>query len=221
MPLGSGRESGSDTRNRLERWLGPVSERGRLGRLWGGVVDYARTAWWGLFSARVTEARPLEIVQAVILRDGPPREVLLSMRSDLFGWELPGGTIEDGEAPEEALRREVREETGLEVEIGAHVGDWFREGFRPHVAKVYRCRVLGGRLTPSSETPRLAWFAAKGPPDGLFPWYHAPLSNALTGAESVVHHEWQGARRILQAIRIDLALRWHGLPPSCDEGDPS
>lgn len=209
MPKGSGRKTGSDAR---KSWLGPVSERGRLGRLSGGLFDYARTAWWGLFSARVTEARPLEIVQAVILREGPPREVLLSIRSDLFGWELPGGTIEGAESPEEALLREVREETGLEVEIDAHVGNWTRAGFRPHVAKVYRCRVRGGRLTPSSETPRVAWCPAAEPPDALFPWYHGPLSSALSGVEPVEHHESQGIRRILQAMRIDLVMRWRGLP---------
>ncbi len=207
---------------------GPVHERGRLGRFIGGIVDYARTAWWGLVSPRVTESRPLVIVQAVILRDGDGEvvgeasardpagpEVLLSIRSDLFGWELPGGTPEEDESPEVALRREVGEETGLEISVEEHVGDWIRRGFRPHTARIYRCRVAGGRECPSHETPRLAWFPAARPPDGLFPWYRAPLARALevgaAGPEEWLDH--QGISTIWQAMKIDLAMRWRGLPP--------
>lgn len=40
-------------------------------------------------------------------------------------WDLPGGKIEYGEAPEEALHREVKEELGLEIEIERSVGVWY------------------------------------------------------------------------------------------------
>lgn len=205
----------------------PVHTRGRFGRLWGGLADYARTAWWGLVAPRVSESRPLVISQAVILRsaagspdecgDGetstPPLEVLLSLRADLFGWELPGGTPLAGEEAEETLLREVREETGFEVVVDRHVGDWTRTGFRPHIARVYRCRVVAGQLTPSSETPRVGWFSVDALPDGFFPWYLAPLARALPGtAEPVVMSESQGLRTVWQAMKIDLGMRWRGLP---------
>ena len=199
----------------------PVWERSRLGRLRGGLVDYVRTAWWGLVGGHLTEKAPLELAQAVVLRtvtaadaDAEPRtEVLLSIRSDLFGWELPGGTIEPSEPVKAALVREVREETGLDVEIEAHVGDWERTGFRPHRAHVYRARVIGGVLTPSSETPRVAWWPATEPPEGLFPWYRAPLLRALAARPATSVRERQGLAAIVRAMRIDLGMRWRGLPP--------
>jgi ADP-ribose pyrophosphatase YjhB (NUDIX family) len=166
-------------------------------------------------SPHVSESRPLVIAQAVILREGPPRQVLLSIRSDLFGWELPGGTLEAGETAMQAVVREVREETGLDVEPIAHVGNWVRRGFRPHTARVYLCRVTGGLETPSHETPGLAWFDVDEPPDELFPWYEEPLREALVPCESPFEGEdVQGAATIWQAMKIDLAMRWRGLPPA-------
>ena len=110
---------------------------------------YARTAWWGLVSPRVSETEPLRVHQAVVLREG---SVLLAVRSDIRGWELPGGNSDPGETGEETLRREVLEETGIEVEVERRVGDYTRAGFRPHTARVWLCRPVGGGLRPSAET---------------------------------------------------------------------
>ncbi len=176
-------------------------------RLAGALPTYARLAWWGLAQPRV-EAAPLLVVQAVVLGDAG---LLLCQRSDLQGWELPGGNPEPGESLEAALVREVREETGIAIALEGRVGDYVRTGFRPHRARIWRCRPLGGNLTASDETPRVAWFAPEAPPPGLFPWYRAPLADALAEhPEPVERHEHNGPGAIWAGLCIDLAARWRG-----------
>jgi 8-oxo-dGTP diphosphatase len=180
---------------------------GRLGRLAGAVPSWARIAWWGLVSPRVERA-PLVVVQAVVRG---PAGVLLCLRSDLRGWELPGGEPLPGEPPEAALQREVREETGVEVEPERHVGAYVRTGFRPHRAEVWLCRARAGEPTPSPETLRVAWFPAAALPDTLFPWYRAPLADALADVPAEVErHERQGVTAIAAGLSIDLRMRWRG-----------
>ena len=175
-------------------WLGLAS----------ALPTYVRIGWWGLASP-VAERRPLVVVQAVVRSD---HGVLLTVRSDLRGWELPGGTPEGDEIPEQALVREVREETGLEVSVERPVGDYVRTGFRPHTAKVYVCRVAGGALQTSGETRAVEWFAPDALPATLFSWYREPLADALDGGGSpVVREEHQGLDAIWAAMRIDLAMR--------------
>jgi len=174
-------------------------------RLAAALPAYAWIAWWGIAAPRLPGAQALLVVQAVILREG---RVLLAVRSDLRGWELPGGNLQPGESDTAALAREVHEETGLRVEVERRVGDYERTGFRPHVARVFVCRVLGGSERPSSETPRLGWFDAGSPPSTLFPWYREPLADALAGdAAPVARCERQGLRQVLAGLAIDLRMR--------------
>ena len=56
---------------------------------------------------------------AVIVEDG---KVLLIKREDFEVWALPGGTVESGETTAQAAIREVKEETGLDVELSRLVG---------------------------------------------------------------------------------------------------
>ena len=72
-----------------------------MGQFSRAMAVYGRTAWWGLASPRLREPGPLVVAQAFIEREeGARREVLLSVRSDVQGWELPGGTPEPNESIE-------------------------------------------------------------------------------------------------------------------------
>jgi len=173
-------------------------------------VVYAKLAWWGLAAPRVLERAPLLVVQGVVRSE--QGKILLAVRSDLRGWELPGGTPEPGELVEDALRRELREETGLRMVIQRVVGDYVRTGFRPHTARVYLCQAAGGTLEPSRETLVLRWFDPNALPDTLFPWYRAPIADALGPPSGpVTRREHQGLSSIWAGIRIDLRTRARGI----------
>jgi len=170
---------------------------------------YSRTAWWGIVRPRLHEREQLIVAQAVVVRgQGEAREVLLAVRGDICGWELPGGTVEPGESSEVSVVREVREETGVDVVVEHHVGDWVRTGFRPHTARIYLCRVVSGEIRPSAETPEVRWFPCETTPETLFPWYHEPLRAGLIGETTPVRREErQGLRAIWAGMRIDLRMR--------------
>jgi 8-oxo-dGTP diphosphatase len=73
-------------------------------------------------------------------------------------WSLPGGRVETGETDEEAVSREILEETGLSVCPGRLVG----RVERPALAGVYEifdyaCEVVGGTLRPGHDADDGAW----------------------------------------------------------------
>lgn len=87
-------------------------------------------------------ARIHAAVKAVIMDGG--RFLVLRQRTAVGDfWDLPGGRMEHGESPLEALRREIVEETGLDVEIGEMLGVWWffrvEEGDQV-VCMTWRCR---------------------------------------------------------------------------------
>jgi 8-oxo-dGTP diphosphatase len=180
----------------------------RVKRLAWLLPDYARHAFEGVLAPALTRRGPATLAQAVLRERG---RVLLAVRDTLRGWELPGGTVQAGESLEDALRRELREETGLEIAIRKRVGTYSRSGFRAHVAHVFECDVSGGTLRPSPETPELAWFDPTTLPDTIFPWFRGPLEDSLANAPAPFErHEHQGLRAIWAGARIDLRMRSKG-----------
>jgi len=106
---------------------------------------------------------PLMGVGAVILHEG---RVLLVQRGTepMKGrWSIPGGLLEVGESLAEGVRREVREETGLEVEVGELVE--LLDRIHPHEGRIqyhyviadYLCRPLGGELRAASDAAAVRW----------------------------------------------------------------
>jgi 8-oxo-dGTP pyrophosphatase MutT (NUDIX family) len=83
---------------------------------------------------------------------------LLSHRPDLEIWNLPGGTVEPGEAPWNAVVREVLEETGLHVVVRRLVGVYTKPRTDTMVFS-FHCTVVGGRLAVSDEADEHGYFA--------------------------------------------------------------
>ncbi len=115
-------------------------------------------------SSRRYPARPLLGVGAVIF-DGPSVLLIERGQEPLKGfWTLPGGLVECGERLDEALRREVREETGLEVEP-LTVAAVFERIMRDaegrtefhYVILDYLCRAVGGMLAWGSDVAGARW----------------------------------------------------------------
>jgi 8-oxo-dGTP diphosphatase len=98
------------------------------------------------------------VVAGLVVRDG---RVLISQRradqSLPLQWEFPGGKVEPGEAPVAAVARELREELGIEVEVG-RIWDVLFHAYPTFdlVMLVYVCRLVAGEPRPV-EVADLTW----------------------------------------------------------------
>ena len=135
-----------------------------LAVVWVNTPGFVRR--WGV---RLTQPR-FTVTAGAVIRDERGRVLLLR---HVFrrgsGWGIPGGFLARGEQPDEAVRRELREETGLaleEVELA-----FVRTLARPHqVEVIFRCRMRAAALEgreESLEIDRAEWFERDALPEGI------------------------------------------------------
>lgn len=125
-----------------------------------------------------------EVAAAVIEADG---RYLITRRTKghLEGfWEFPGGKVRPGESLPECLRREVREELGVEVNVGEKLETvtWHYPE-RTVVLHFFRCSPAGGEITPQ-EGQAFAWVVPQDLERYPFPPADASLIRRLRRSPS-------------------------------------
>ena len=100
--------------------------------------------------------------------DDDGRILLVRRAAGVFGgyWDLPGGFLDEDEHPLETIRRELREETGLDVEPLELLGIWMdrysEDDSGPSTLNLYwTAGVLGGEPEAADDVSELRWFAPR------------------------------------------------------------
>lgn len=99
---------------------------------------------------------------AVVVRDGRALLVKRAREPFLGWWDVPGGYLEYGEHPEDAARRELKEETGLDIRIVRLLGVYVSR-YGPTEQRtldlIYLAEVAGGEERPADDASEIRWFA--------------------------------------------------------------
>ncbi|MCW1958581.1 MAG: (deoxy)nucleoside triphosphate pyrophosphohydrolase [Mycobacterium sp.] len=100
------------------------------------------------------------VVAGALIADGALLVAQRGRPPELAGlWELPGGKVAPGETEPQALARELLEELGVEVEVGARLGADVVAG--AVILRAYQVTLVGGELHPHDHTA-LRWVRAAG-----------------------------------------------------------
>ena len=135
-----------------------------LARVWRGSPRFVRRAGVWLTQPRFT------VTAGAVVSDEGGRVLLLRhvLRRG-SGWGIPGGFLNAGEQPEEAIRRELREETGLELDTVELAFVRVLEHVQ-QVEIIFRCRMRAAALEgleKGFEIDRAEWFARDALPEGV------------------------------------------------------
>src|SRR6266705_1748748 len=128
------------------------------------------------------------------------RRILLGHRRDIDWWNLPGGGMEAGETVDEALCREVREETGLEVEVERLVGVYSKPQ-KQEVVLTFLCQITGGTLHATEETRESRYFAPDALPGNTLPKHRQRIEDALLNQQRAVIRAQRSSPEEDQRIR--------------------
>ena len=123
---------------------------------------------------------PLLPAAIAIVLNNDQTEVLLIKRKDTPIWVLPGGGIEPGEKEEEALIREVKEETGFDVQITRKCAEYTPINRLASFTSVFVCHIQSGKMELSDETRDIGFFPINHPPPSLCPPHIVWLKEALS-----------------------------------------
>lgn len=118
---------------------------------------------------------PIPVV-LVLVHDRAGHVVMMRRQEWPEGWwGLIAGFIEPGETAEEAAAREVKEETGLSVELETFLGTFRGERFPDQIYLAFAARALSSGLQAGDDAELVAWFDALGAPA----WPGSPAAQVM------------------------------------------
>lgn len=135
-----------------------------------------------------TPKHSVSVAGVVVREDG---RILAVQRRDNAHWEPPGGVLELDETFEHGVRREVAEETGVQVEVERLTGA-YKNLTGGIVALVFRCRPIDGQPTPTDESQKVQWLTADEVRDRMNPAFSVRVIDAL--GESTASRAHDGVR---------------------------
>ena len=153
---------------------------------------------------------------AVVVSDG---QVLLIKRRDVEVWALPGGAINSGESTAQAAIREVKEETGIDIDLIRLIGiysspNWHSGGDH---AIVYAAIPKNGKPVPQvNEVLDVGYFSPDRLPEPFTWWHRRRIDDALrgvTGVSCVQDRVWTLDPNLSRREIYDMLTR-SGLSPS-------
>ena len=113
-------------------------------------------------------------------------QILMIMRRDCPVWVLPGGGIDPGETPEEAVVREFEEETGLKVSIIRKIAKYEPLNRLTKVTHFYEVALGGGRIAVQQETRSIAFFDKSALPKKIPPPFRDWIEDALANHSEIL-----------------------------------
>jgi len=119
--------------------------------------------WLQILLSRII--RPLfQVFSVAVIFNGDNKVMLVKCTYNrAHPWGLPGGSLEHGESGEDAIVREVHEETNLKIEIERFL---FVKTWTPdRVGLYYLCRIVEGEFQPSDEVSECGYFSIDSLPD--------------------------------------------------------
>lgn len=151
------------------------------------------------------DARPLRLgVICAVIHNG---QILLSRRGDLNVWALPGGRLDVGERLADAAAREVREETGLAVQIEHPIGLYYLAGWQ-RMNVLYLAKPRGGTLRKTDETRDNRFFPMDALPEMPLRVIAEDAAAYMNGAHRPVPCIIQLSSGEMRSLKLRLGLRY-------------
>ncbi len=126
-------------------------------------------------------------------------QVLLILRRDVPVWVLPGGGIDPNETPDNAIVREILEETGFRVKIERLAGSYIPINRLTRPTFLYECSILSGSATLSAETRGVRFF-----PLNQLPSMPPPYRDWIEDAQAAIE---PAPRKTLDSVNYRMLFK--------------